>query len=298
MLGQSVQRAGQVTDFLMALLVWNERRGLRMDWNERAAPWLKWEAEIEVVLGSFLEGLLERADLLPGEAVLDVGCGSGGSTLRAVAAVGAAGRVQAVDIAPPLAERARARVDGAAEVVIGDAQTHGFEAGGFDAVISKFGVMFFEDTEAAFVNLRQAVRPGGRMHFVAWGAPVRNDWFAMPRRVAIERLGPGEPPDPLAPGPFAFADAARVKGLMEAAGWQVAVETVASEIVVDFPAATLAALQLDMGAASLVLAERDSTEADRTAIEAGIKAEFDRMTQQGRVHVPAEVHYFAAVSPG
>ncbi|MDU9003443.1 class I SAM-dependent methyltransferase [Sedimentitalea todarodis] len=268
-----------------------------MDWVAMAAPWLKWEAEIEAAHGVMLDGLMERAALQAGEAVLDIGCGSGGATLRVLDAVGADGRVLAIDIAPPMTERAAARLNGRAAVGLGDAQQYAFQAGGFDAVISQFGLMFFADTGAAFANIRRAVRPGGRFDFVAWGAPVRNDWFAMPRRIATERLGPGEPPDPLAPGPFAFADAARVTGLLKAAGWQAEVETVALDMLPRGTPQELAGMQMDMGAAAMVLRERGGTEADRAVIADGVRDGFAAMERDGQVHVPAEVHYFSAVSP-
>lgn len=267
-----------------------------MDWIAMSAPWLKWESRIEAAHRVILDELLSRAKLQLGEAVLDIGCGSGGSTLRALDAVGADGRVLAVDIAPPMVDRAAARVAGRAAVETGDAQTHGFDGGSFDVAISLFGLMFFADSVAAFGNIRHAVRPGGRLHFAAWARPPKNDWFAIPRRIATERLGAGEPPDPLVPGPFAFADAARVLGLLKQAGWQAEVETVEMDMLPEGTPEDLAELQMEMGAAAMVLRERDGTEADRVAIAGALRDAFAAMVRVGQIRVPAEIHYFKAVS--
>lgn len=267
-----------------------------MDWTAMAAPWLKWEAGIEVAHGVMLDGLFARAGLQPGEAVLDIGCGSGASTLRALDAVGAEGRVLAVDIAPPLAERATARVAGRAAVEVGDAEHHAFEAGAFDVVTSQFGLMFFADPVAGFRNIRRALRPGGRLHFVAWATPARNDWFAVSRRIALERLGPVAPADPHAPGPFAFADAQRVLSLLSDAGWQAGVETAPLKMLPAGTPVDVAALQMDLGVAR-VMNELAASDADRAAIAQEVARAFAAMMRDGQVRVPAEVHFFQAVSP-
>lgn len=268
-----------------------------MDWTAMAAPWLKWETGIEAAHRVMLDGLIARAAPQPGEAVLDIGCGSGASTLRALQAVGDSGQVLAVDIAPPLAARTAERVAGRARVEVGDAQHHGFEPGGFDLALSQFGLMFFADTVAAFGNIRRALRPGGRLHFVAWATPARNDWFAVSRRIAIARLGPVAPTDPLAPGPFAFADAERVLGMLRAAGWEAGVETVALEMRPAGAPEDVAAMQMSLGV-SRVLAELEATDADRAAVAREVTQAFAGMRRDGQIRVPAEVHFFHAVTPG
>jgi ubiquinone/menaquinone biosynthesis C-methylase UbiE len=133
-------------------------------WTRVAPEWVAVEADLFRVAGWFGERAIEALALEPGESVLDVGCGTGRTTVALARAVHPTGRVLGVDIAPPMLEAARARVRAEAvngvELRVADAQTARFEPV-FDAVFSQFGVMFFADPTAAFANLRSALRSGG-----------------------------------------------------------------------------------------------------------------------------------------
>src|SRR5262249_1479538 len=95
-----------------------------------------------------------------------------------------------------------------------------FPAATFDAVFSRFGVMFFADPVAAFTNLHRALRPGGRLAFVCWRGLPENPWMWVPVGAAAQHVTLPPPPAPGAPGPFAFADGARVRDILGAAGFQ------------------------------------------------------------------------------
>lgn len=266
-----------------------------MDWVAMSAPWLKHESALEAAHKVVLDELIERAKLQPGESVLDIGCGSGSSTMRALDAVGETGKVIAVEIAPPLADRAAARLSGPVQIKTGDAQTYAFAPQSVDVAISLFGSMFFADTVAAFKNIRTVMRPGGRMVLAAWSVPPQNPWFSLGRQVATERLGPGAPPVPNAPGPFAFADADRVLGLLGAAGWQASVQTVDMHLMPRGSAQDIAELQMIIGAASNVMAEKEGNAEDRASIKSTLASRFQDMIKGGQVHVPAQIHFFTAL---
>ncbi|MFD2056718.1 class I SAM-dependent methyltransferase [Mesorhizobium calcicola] len=161
----------------------------------------------------------------PGEGgnVLDIGCGAGATTLAMACRVGNDGRCVGLDISQPLValatERAAVEEVANASFEVGDAQAYAFEFAHFDAVVSRFGVMFFDDPVAAFANIRQAARRGGKLAFVAWRSPVENDFMTTAARAAAPFLPPAPAPDPDAPGQFAFANGARVKRILEASGW-------------------------------------------------------------------------------
>jgi SAM-dependent methyltransferase len=150
--------------------------------------------------------------------VLDVGCGFG-TTLAEIAATGA--RATGVDISAPMIDAARQRVP-EATAFVADALTDPLAPDGtlYDGVLSRFGVMFFEDPQAAFLNIAAATRPAGRLAFVCWRSVGENPMFTfgLPR-VAAALPDPPAPPDPAAPGPFAFGDAERVRGILGRAGW-------------------------------------------------------------------------------
>jgi SAM-dependent methyltransferase len=196
-------------------------------WNETSGPtWVEMQATLDRMLAPVAERLV--AEAFPGEGgrVVDIGCGAGATTLAMARRLGAGGRCLGVDISGPLvaAATARARTDGLgnAAFVEADAQTYAFEPGAFDAAISRFGVMFFDHPEAAFRNIRRAVKPDGTLTFVAWRSPAENPFMAT-AAVAARPFLPAMPtPDPTAPGQYAFADAARVRRILEAAGWRQA----------------------------------------------------------------------------
>lgn len=160
--------------------------------------------------------------LAAGQRVLDIGCGTGQTTMELVEAVSRDGAVMGVDISHPMLQVARRRAGGAPNVrfVEADAQTEGFEAASFDAAFSRFGVMFFADPVAAFRNIRSALKPGGRLAFVCWRPAAENQVMTVAMAAAAPFLPPTPPPaDPTAPGPFAFADPVRTRGILADAGF-------------------------------------------------------------------------------
>jgi SAM-dependent methyltransferase len=176
----------------------------------------RWEA----MMAPYGQAMLEAAALRPGERVLDVGCGHGYSTFAAAEQVAPGGTVLGVDISPEMLAPAhpRAAAMGNLALLVADAQVHPFPPGSFDAVISRFGTMFFEDPHAAFSNLHTALRPGGRTVFVCWQDPLKSEWLAVSFGVAIPLVGkPPELSPPGAPGPFAFADGNRLRQLITTA---------------------------------------------------------------------------------
>ena len=156
----------------------------------------------------------------PGERILDLGCGGGATSARIAEAVGPEGAVTGIDISPDLLAVARARPgNGAATFLEGDAQDWPFEAAAFDALFSRFGCMFFADPPAAYANIRRALKPGARVVLTVWRDLSANPWAGVPGRVAAEVLGPAEPAPPGTPGPFAWADPAIFRPILEGAGF-------------------------------------------------------------------------------
>jgi len=193
-------------------------------WNEASGKaWVDLQPVLDEVLAPFERLLVDAAFPGEGSSVLDIGCGSGATTLAMARRIGKAGRCVGLDISEPLVALAKTRVraDGTAnaEFTAGDAQTYKFDSERFDAVISRFGVMFFDDPVAGFTNIRRAVKPGGRLAFVAWRSPAENHFMTAAMRAAAPFLPPMPTPDPNAPGQFAFADSDRVRHILETSGW-------------------------------------------------------------------------------
>ena len=189
-------------------------------WTEDGGPsWVRDEAVYDRMLIPFNEALVDVLAPQSGERVLEIGCGFG-STALAIAARGAV--VHGVDISPPMIERARARADAAGAAVsfaVGDAQEDDL-GGPYDAVTSRFGVMFFADPVRAFANIARATRPGGRLAFVCWRTLDRNPWMSSATEVLRGLMADPPPPPASGAGPFAFGDAAFVERVLADAGWR------------------------------------------------------------------------------
>jgi SAM-dependent methyltransferase len=193
-------------------------------WNDKAAvTWTVFQTRLDAVFAPLTAIALDAASPAQGERVIDIGCGCGATVLALAHRVGPAGRVLGLDVSEPMAARARERIAaedlGNATINVSDATTAALEPASTDLWFSRFGVMFFADPPAAFANLRQAVRPGGRLLCAVWRPLAGNTWFTVPLQAAQPLLPPQPPADPHAPGPLAFADPDRVRGILTAAGW-------------------------------------------------------------------------------
>jgi len=204
---------------------------MREQWTTGSGGWVAHRDLFEAELAGFADLLLAAVPPTPGGRVLDVGCGTGGLAARYVAAGCAA---LGVDISPTMIGAARTVVADA-DFLVGDAQTEDLAAhGGFTHVVSRFGVMFFEDPVAAFANIRRAVDPGGRLGFVCWRGIEENPMFTLGTSVLQARLERAPAPaDPGAPGPFGLAVEGRAQSILGDAGWvEVLAEPV--DVVCDY----------------------------------------------------------------
>jgi SAM-dependent methyltransferase len=190
---------------------------MRENWTNWADGWVVHRELFDFELAGFATAVLDRLQPGAGDRVLDVGCGTG-VLLEAIVAAG--GAAVGVDISPVMVEAARERVP-EATVVLGDAQTDDLgRFGPFSAVVSRFGVMFFDDPVAAFTNIRSATQPGGRLVFACWRGIEENPMFTLGTSVLAAHVGPRPEVAPDAPGPMAFADRERVRSILDAAGWR------------------------------------------------------------------------------
>lgn len=187
----------------------------------RVRSWLEIREPLELQLEPLGRAALEALRLSPGERVLDLGCGIGGTPAVLAAAVGAGGRVIGLDLlraAVQVAQRDPGLPDNVG-FVCGDAQDPLFETGSFDAVFSRFGVMFFADPTMAFRNLRRALRPTGRLGFVCWRSFEENELDHLPLRSAAPHLPPKLVSEITSSGWFSFSDPGRVRAILSDAGF-------------------------------------------------------------------------------
>jgi SAM-dependent methyltransferase len=249
-------------------------------WSGAAGDlWVRFQTMLDGQLEPFGKAVLRTAAVAEGMHVIDVGCGCGATALAAAQAVGASGSVLGVDISPPMLARARER---AAELRLdnlrlaqADAQTHAFPAGAADRVISRFGVMFFDDPSAAFCNVAGAMAAGAKLVFACWQGIDKNPWMMVPIVEALALIDIELPTDPYAPGPFAFADVDRVCGMLESAGLEhVCATAFEPELAVaggsELDTAVDFLMQLGPMRRALVNATADQVDAVRTAVSGAI----------------------------
>jgi SAM-dependent methyltransferase len=149
-----------------------------------------------------------------GDAVLDIGCGTG-LTTREAASAAAPGRVVGVDVSERMLARARELTEADnVRYELADAQVHRF-ADAFDVAISRFGTMFFSDPAAAFANIAAALRPGARLVLLVWQPAAQNEWA----REIDAALGDAARPPAPGSDPFSLGDTEATARLLGGAGF-------------------------------------------------------------------------------
>lgn len=251
-----------------------ERPMQREYWNSQVADeWVRNADAIDRMLVSLTDAAFEALALRGGERVLDIGCGSGATALRAADLVGESGRVVGVDISQPLLELARQRAAGRGNVAFmeADAGVDSIPDAPFDAAFSRFGVMFFEEPVAAFANIRGAMMAGGRIVFACWRPFIENHWTAKPLAALTPLLKePLTPADPNAPGPFALSEPEKVRRILSEAGWRdVSVAPWDGDVVIGADAEEAAAYLVKIGPCARAINEQglDAAAAERLLLE-------------------------------
>jgi len=255
-------------------------------WSNQMGPaWVagqqRMDRQLDPVGRLAIDALLPRA----GERILDIGCGTGSTSLQLVDAVGTQGAVVGVDVSAPMLALARQRAASRPNVTFieSDVQTHAFSPASFDGVFSRFGVMFFDDPVVAFANVLGAMRPGGRLAFVCWQSADRNQWMSDSVRLVADLIPPPPPMPPDAPGPFAFGDANRVRSILDRAGWHdIAIDAREIAMVASRSVEEAVAGVQQVGPLAPALASADPS--TRSAVLARVEANArERMTPEGLV---------------
>lgn len=263
-------------------------------WNGTAGTaWVEGQPLLDDMFRPFEALLVREAE--GATRVLDIGCGTG-STSLAIARSLSGGTCLGVDVSAPMIARARERAAGVANVEFrcDDAGAHAFEPGAFDLLVSRFGVMFFADPVSAFSNLRRAARSQARLRAIAWRGAAENPFMTAAERAAAPFLPALPPRQPNAPGQFAFADANRVRSLLEQAGW-ANVELERLDIECAFPRAELTGYLSRLGPVGQAL--RTADEATRRRVLEAVEPAFATFERGDEVRFTAACWMLAAIAP-
>jgi SAM-dependent methyltransferase len=268
-------------------------------WDDIAPAWAAAERHTELVAGRFGALAAEQLAVQTGERVLDVGCGTGATTLALARAVGPTGEAVGVDISAAMIDLATTRAAESTTVPArfeaADVQVDDLGGGLFDAVYSRFGVMFFADPHLAFANMRSMLRPGGRLAFTCWQDLFSNEWMLVPGSAVITVTG--QFPDmPAAgePGPFSLADADQVESLLSGAGFVDITVTPHAEIVVlpEKQLHSIVELSRSIGPVRDALREADDDLRDR--VLEGVRDALAEKVTGGELRLSAAAHVVSA----
>jgi SAM-dependent methyltransferase len=271
-------------------------------WNRTAGQrWTDRQEEQDLVLRPISDRLIAAADAKPGQRVIDVGCGCGATTIDFAARVMPGGEVLGLDISEPMLARARERAPSTlpARFVLADATVYDFEPAWANLAVSRFGVMLFADPARSFANLRQGMKSGGRLAFACWREAKQNPFFVVPLREAKKHAPPQPETNPDDPGPFAFADDARVRRVLTTPGFADIVVT-PQDLDLDIAigrgldAAVTGALSI--GPTSRIL--DGQPEAVRAAAAADIRKALSERAHGDSVPLGAAIWIVTAVNPG
>jgi ubiquinone/menaquinone biosynthesis C-methylase UbiE len=244
-------------------------------WNGCAGRgWVEAQASLDRLFAPFEDLLVEAVAKYKARRVLDIGCGTGATTLAIARLLGRNGTAVGLDISEPmiaLANQRAALENAPPRFLCADAQTYAFDAASFDMIVSRFGTMFFDDSVHAFANLRRAAASGARLHTIVWRSPADNPFMIAAERAAAPFLPQMPARNPNAPGQFAFADPNRVHSILAKAGWSdIAIEPL--DVACTLPERELDDYITRLGPLGRVLRQLDDEQ--RTKIVAAVRSAF------------------------
>lgn len=270
--------------------------------NLAGKKWLANADEMEVRFAAINDVLMHQAALLPGERVLDIGCGTGITSLAAARLVGPKGQVKGMDVSEPMLQAARAMAKRSGlnnlDFILADAQTDDPKIAA-DRLISRFGVMFFEDPVAAFTNLRCNAASGAGLAFVAWAPLAKNEHWLRPLELARALVGEGAARHPRAPGPLAFGDTDYVISILKQSGWG---DVGIKQQMIDLMGTSLereAQMACTLGPSAALLEEKHADEKIlKEAKRIFLKSlpEYVEVMPDGRIRVPATINIVTATA--
>jgi SAM-dependent methyltransferase len=271
------------------------------DWaNERGQKWCDRLSAMEATLDPVDAPLIDALQLDEPLRIAEIGCGGGGTTLKILRRAPAGSSVHGIDISPALVEKARTRAaaeQGDIAFHIANGESAAAPAGPYDRLVSRFGIMFFDDPEVAFSNLASWLAPGGRMVFAVWGPPPQNPWMTSLREAVAQVMDVPEP-DPDAPGPFRYAGGDKLLGLLTAAGLRnLAIRDWRGKLPLGGGVSPEAAVDFAFGAFSLGDLLTEADEAARDAVRERLTRRYAENLEDGGVHMDACVHIVTGMRP-
>ena len=263
----------------------------RQDWTRVAPGWEKWDESLDHNMAFMNYRLVGEAHVRPGQRILDLGSGTGYPALLAAQAVGPRGNVVGLDLADAMLDVARRKAKALGLTNIrfqaGDVSTLPFDAGSFDAVISRFCLMFLPDVPKAAAEIARVLKPGGYLAAAVWSLPEKNPFLNIPINI-VKQFIDIPPPEPEQPGIFRLAKPGDLRGIVERAGLtSLADETVSGESLFASGQEYVSSL-MDIAAPFQALFAKLSS-SQQTQTQADIKRAVQQYEMGGKIALPIEI---------
>ena len=267
-------------------------------WNKGIGQkWVKEDNSLNERFAILTKEFFSRANINKNEKVLDIGCGGGITSFEASKLVGKDGYVLGADISEILLDLAKKNYSNIEnlEFKYCDVQNYKFKKNIFSKVISRFGVMFFENPIIAFKNIYNSIQDGGSLHFVCWTNVLENEFFTAAANIIIKHLNKEFPQVTRAPGPFAFSEKKYVKQILNASGFKnIKVDKIYTSISTYDDSKKDGELLFNIGLAGRLLAEENLSEEELSKIKNKIIEMTQKRQIDGKINYKACLNFVSA----
>ncbi len=267
-------------------------------WNKGIGQkWVKEDNSLNERFAILTKEFFSRANINKNEKVLDIGCGGGITSFEASKLVGKDGYVLGADISEILLDLAKKNYSNIKnlEFKYCDVQNYKFKKNIFSKVISRFGVMFFENPIMAFKNIYSSIRDGGSLHFVCWTNVLESEFFTAAANIIIKHLNKEFPQVTRAPGPFAFSEKKYVKQILNASGFKnIKVDKIYTSISTYDDSKKDGELLFNIGLAGRLLAEENLSEEELSKIKNKIIEMTQKRQIDGKINYKACLNFVSA----
>ena len=268
-------------------------------WNKGIGQkWVKEDNSLNERFAILTKEFFSRVNIKKSDKVLDIGCGGGITSFEASKLVGKDGHVLGADISEILLDLANKNFSNIENLKFKycDVQNYNFENNFFNKVISRFGVMFFENPIVAFKNIYNSIQNDGSLHFVCWTNVLENEFFTAAANIIIKHLNREFPKVTRTPGPFAFSETKYVKQILNASGFEnIKVDKVYTSLSTNDDAEKDGELLFNIGLAGKMLSEENLSEQELTKIKDKIIEMSQNRRVNGKITYKACLNFVSAI---
>ena len=267
-------------------------------WNEKYGhKWVDNDNSMNERLSILTKELFLKTNIENGDKVLDIGCGGGQTSFEASKLVGDNGYVLGADISDLLLSVAKSKFSKVNNLEFKncDVQNYSFKEKSFNKVISRFGVMFFENPVDAFCNINNSIKDGGSLNFVCWTNLMENEFHTAATNIILQHIDKEYPKLTRDPGPFAFNDNEYIQEILNNSGFiNIKVEKIYTSISTQDTIEKDAELLLNLGMGARLLAEEDLSEDKLSVIKNEIEAMCKERQDNGKISYNTCLNYVSA----